>query len=255
MKAEEILLLMVLGTYFGMLAIEALFPARRFPKLRGWRAIGLVGLVMGLAAAVVAPLVVPVEWLDKHRLVDATKLGVPLGVVAGFLVLSFMSFAWHRSLHRFDFLWRLHQLHHSPRRLDISSAVVFHPLDLFMFTVVQLVAITFVIGLDPLAAAITGYVAMFYSLFQHWNVKTPRWLGYFIQRPEAHCQHHELDVHARNYADFPLWDMLFGSWSNPESFEGRVGFSKASPVVKMLLLVDVNSTNDEGVSAVPMPID
>ena len=54
-------------------------------------------------------------------------------------------------------------------------------------------------------------------MFQHWNVKTPRWLGYIIQRPESHGLHHELGVHARNYSDFPLWDMLMGTFVNPET--------------------------------------
>jgi len=245
MTAEEVLLLLVLGTYLLMLAAEAAFPARRFPAIRGWRAVGLLGLVMMYGVGIIAPLLLPVEWLDRHRLVDGTKLGVPLGVVAGYMVLSFASFVWHRALHRFSFLWRLHQLHHSPRRLDLSSGTVFHPVDLLMFTVVQVVALTLVIGLDPLAAAITGYVATFYSFFQHWNVKTPRWLGYLIQRPEAHCRHHEVDVHARNYADFPLWDILFGTFESPPTFEGHVGFAGSPSIRKMLLLADVNAASTQ----------
>ena len=255
MNAEHILLLMVPATYVTMLAIETLFPARRFPKLRWWRLLGTIASTMVLAVGIVTPLLLPVELLERHRLIDASTLGMPLGVLVGYLVVSFMSFLWHRSLHRFTILWRVHQLHHAPRRLDIPSAFVFHPLDIFMFTAVQVVASTFVIGLDPLAAAITGYVATFYSLFQHWNVKTPRWLGWFIQRPEAHCRHHELDVHARNYSDFPLWDILFGSYSNPETFEGRVGFAKPAPVAKMLRLVDVHAANDEPAAEKPSALD
>ncbi|HVH44021.1 MAG TPA: sterol desaturase family protein [Labilithrix sp.] len=252
MNAELILLLLVPATYVAMLAIEAAYPARQFPRVPWWRAIGLFGLIVMLAVGIVTPLLLPVEWLDRHRLLDGTKLGVPLGVVVGYLVLSFMSFVWHRSLHRFSLLWRLHQLHHAPRRLDLSSGTVFHPADIFLFSAVQVVALTLVIGLDPLAAAITGYVATFYSLFQHWNVKTPRWLGYVIQRPEAHCEHHELGVHARNYSDFPLWDMIFRTSSNPSAFDGRVGFAVAAPVGKMLRFVDVHRGEGSGTSARPL---
>ena len=48
------------------------------------------------------------------------------------------------------------------------------------------------------------------------RARTPRWLGYVIQRPEAHGLHHELGEHRRNYSDFPLWDMLTGTFVNPE---------------------------------------
>ena len=52
-----------------------------------------------------------------------------------------------------------------------------------------------VLGLDPLAAALTGYFLAFFSFFQHWNVRTPQWVGYLIQRPESHCVHHRMGVH------------------------------------------------------------
>jgi sterol desaturase/sphingolipid hydroxylase (fatty acid hydroxylase superfamily) len=73
-------------------------------------------------------------------------------------------------------------------------------------------------------------------------VRTPRWIGYFVQRPESHCLHHERGVHARNYADFPLWDMLFGSFDNPASFGGHCGFDAPADrrLGAMLAWQDVN---------------
>lgn len=243
MKAEEILMLMLPVTYGVMLGLEALVPARRFPEVQWWRVVGGLGLVMVLGVGAVTPLLLPVEWLERHRLIDATGLGVPLGVVVGYMAYSFLSFVWHYCLHRFPLLWRVHQIHHSPKRLDLSSGMIFHPVDVFFFTAVQVVALTLVVGLDPLAAAITGFVGAFYSMFQHWNVKTPRFLGWVIQRPEAHCEHHELGVHAKNYSDFPLWDVLFGTVSNPATFDRRVGFDVPAPLGKMLRFVDVHAEN------------
>lgn len=86
-------------------------------------------------------------------------------------------------------------------------------------------ATTLVLGLDPAAAAATAFVAQFYASFQHLNVRTPRWLGYLIQRPESHFVHHARGVHGFNYADLPLWDLLFGTFRNPARFgAGEVGF-------------------------------
>jgi len=55
-------------------------------------------------------------------------------------------------------------------------------------------------------------------------VSTPRWLGFLVQRPESHCIHHQEGVHSFNYADLPLWDMLFGTFRNPVRFAARCGF-------------------------------
>jgi sterol desaturase/sphingolipid hydroxylase (fatty acid hydroxylase superfamily) len=63
------------------------------------------------------------------------------------------------------------------------------------------------------------------ELFYHSNIKTPRWVKYFIQTPELHSIHHQLDVHRYNFAGLPLWDRLFGTYRNANQFAERCGFS------------------------------
>src|SRR5438552_1613546 len=74
------------------------------------------------------------------------------------------------------------------------------------------------------------------ELFYHWNVPTPHWLGYLIQRPESHCVHHQEGLHGYNYGDLPLWDMLFGTFRNPRRWEARCGFGpdKEQQLAQML---------------------
>jgi hypothetical protein len=81
-----------------------------------------------------------------------------------------------------------------------------------------------VLGAGPEAAALAGALFAFAGLFQHANVRTPRWLGYFIQRPEQHSVHHARGVHAYNYANLPLWDLAFGTFRNPHGFVAEAGF-------------------------------
>jgi hypothetical protein len=123
-------------------------------------------------------------------------------------------------------LARSHQIHHSPQRIDISGSTLFHPVEMVVQVAAADLRTVIVLGLDPLAAALVGYVAAFHGLFQHWNVATPRWLGVLIQRPEAHCEHHRLGVHANNYGDLPIWDLLFGTFRNPARFEGDAASSR-----------------------------
>ncbi|MGZ5132740.1 MAG: sterol desaturase family protein, partial [Caldimonas sp.] len=216
------------------LAVEWGWPARSFPERRGWRWIGIAFLVLIGTVATIVPLVIPVDWLKAHRWIDGTPLGVVGGTILGYVVLSGLSYAWHRLSHAWGPLWRAsHQIHHSPQRIDISGSVLFHPVEMIVQTSMQLFVTVIVLGLDPLAAALVGYVAAFYGLFQHWNVTTPRWLGVLIQRPEAHCEHHRLGVHANNYGDLPVWDMLFGTFRNPARFEGACGFE--SPADRRML--------------------
>ncbi len=245
MKLEDLLGILVPATFFSMMLLEALFPARKFPARRLWRLVG-VGffLVMG-AIATFTPLLLPPEWVAAHRLLDLGGLGLAAGTVVGYLGVSLAGYAFHRACHRVHLLWRgFHQMHHSPERVDIAGAAFFHPLDMLAYALLQTAVPILALGLDARAAALTGFVAAFYAFFQHWNVRTPQWLGFLIQRPEAHCVHHEYRVHAWNYSDLPLWDMLFGTFRNPKTWEGRAGFDAEARarVGAMLAFADVNET-------------
>jgi|SRR5215471_338849 len=244
MQAADILGLMVPVTYFAFLITEKLWPARQFPPRKGWQFLGIVFLLVLSTLGVVTPLLLPVDWLAAHRLIDGTGLGAAGGAVVGFVVLEGFIYAYHRAAHASPLLWRLgHQLHHGPARVDIPGSVVFHPVEMLIQTALQIFATVIVLGLDPLAAAIVGYAVAFYAMFQHWNVRTPQWLGYIIQRPESHCIHHRLGLHYYNFADLPLWDIIFGTFRNPKRSLAPVGFDRGldSKLGAMLGFADVNA--------------
>ena len=100
----------------------------------------------------------------------------------------------------------------------------FHPFDTLGFTFVGSLMLVLGLGIGAEAAIIINVVATFMGLFQHANIRTPHWVGYIIQRPESHSAHHERGVHARNYGDLPVFDMIFGTFHNPREFVGEVGF-------------------------------
>jgi sterol desaturase/sphingolipid hydroxylase (fatty acid hydroxylase superfamily) len=248
MSADAILGMLTPLTYFTMLAIEAVWPAREFPKIRLWRLIGIGFVVLIMGFGIVTPLLLPVEWLASHRLLNGSRLGVVGGVLVGLVVSELIGYFVHRAAHRFSFMWRwMHQMHHAPTRIDVASSAIFHPFEMIFQNVLGMGIGLFVLGIDPLSGAILGYIGAFLGMFQHINVRTPRWLGYVIQRPEAHCIHHQLNVHAYNYANLPLWDIVFGTFRNPETFEGRVGFAGKASFAKMLIGRDVSGGLGDGI--------
>ena len=244
MESVDLVGLAIPATYFLLLLSERLWPARQFPPRKGWQWIGIAFLLLIGSMGAVVPLLLPGDWLAAHRWLDGARLGVAGGVLAGYVVLSGLMYAWHRTAHHVGVLWRgFHQLHHSPQRVDIAGSAFFHPLEMVVQVLFQLFVTVVVLGLDPLAAALVGYLAAFYGMFQHWNVRTPRWLGYVIQRPEAHCVHHRKGLHAYNYGDLPLWDLVFGTFRNPREFHGECGFETPADrrVGPMLAFGDANA--------------
>ncbi|HEY8009535.1 MAG TPA: sterol desaturase family protein [Rudaea sp.] len=237
-------LLLTPATYTAMIIVEQIWPARNFPPRRGWQWIGAAFLVLSLTIGTLLPLYLPVDWMAEHRLFDGTRLGVIGGAIAGFVVLEAAVYAWHRSAHTFSPMWRgFHQLHHSPLRVDIAGSMLFHPLETVVYTLIPLAITVLVLGLDPLAAAIVGYVFSLAAFFQHWNVRTPPWMGYILQRPESHCVHHRKGAHYYNFSDLPLWDIVFGTFKNPKKYMGECGFEGGADarIGAMLAFQDVNA--------------
>lgn len=230
----------------GLLAIPAFllldlaYRHRRFDAVRHWR---LQGLAISIA---VIALSIPITLMwakifSGRSLLDLGFLGTWGGAVVGILVYELVHYWYHRLAHQSEFLWRFaHQMHHSPESMDAWGAYYSHPVDTFFFT--SWVSLVFfpLLGLSPAAGAVgAGFVAV-NAMIQHANIRTPRWLGYIIQRPESHSVHH--GVHHNNYADLPLWDMVFGTFENPREMMKTSGFYKGASrrVGEMLIGRDVS---------------
>ena len=232
MEFDDLITLAIVGMFAAMLAIELVRPARRFAEVRGWTFVGVCFLILLAVINTLVALAIPAEWVRGHALLDGARLGVAGGTLAGVVVVSFVDYWLHRAEHRFDWLWRwVHQLHHSQERVDIPGAVFFHPFDMVLLVLEALAVNVLVLGLDPRATALAGFAGAFLGFFQHWNIRTPHWLGYVIQRPEAHYRHHERGVHAFNYGNVPLWDIVFGTFHNPREvpadLSASLGFGEA----------------------------
>jgi sterol desaturase/sphingolipid hydroxylase (fatty acid hydroxylase superfamily) len=76
------------------------------------------------------------------------------------------------------------------------------------------------------------------------NISTPKWLSYFIQRPEHHSIHHELDVHKYNYGDITWWDRMFGTFKEADDFAKECGFPNDNErkIWDMLKFKDVSNS-------------
>lgn len=211
---------------FGAFALlDLVARARIFPDVPGWRIKGAAFTALYFAAATALPLVWD-GFLGQYRLVDATALPLLVQIVGGVLALELGIYAWHRTMHRTPFLWRwFHQIHHSAERVDVWGAFYFSPLDMLGWNLLTSLVLVLGFGIGAEAAIAIGIFLTFLAMFQHANLKTPHWLGYLIVRPESHALHHERAVHRYNYCDLPLWDMVFGTFRNPRTWNAEAGFS------------------------------
>ena len=119
-----------------------------------------------------------------------------------------------------------------------------HPFEIVINSILSSVIVYALLGCSPRAAALYTLLIAVAEYFYHVNLRTPHWVGWFIQRPESHRVHHQYQRHTLNYADLPWIDWLFGTLKNPRDHIRRCGFSprEEQRFADMLLLQDVHKT-------------
>jgi sterol desaturase/sphingolipid hydroxylase (fatty acid hydroxylase superfamily) len=234
--------LVVIAIFAGLIALETVAPARPLPRVRGWWMRALVSFGVYFYLSSYLPLLTDAH-LARYQLFDLTGWGTAGGVLAGLLVFELGVYLWHRAVHGSNLLWRsFHQMHHSAERLDAVGSFYFSPLDMIGWTLLGSLTLVLVVGITPQAATIVLLTTVFLAIFQHANLRTPKWLGYIVQRPESHSVHHERGVHASNYSDLPIFDIAFGTFRNPDEFQETGFYPDASArVADMLLWRDISN--------------
>jgi sterol desaturase/sphingolipid hydroxylase (fatty acid hydroxylase superfamily) len=146
---------------------------------------------------------------------------LPLWLQAAiFLVGSDLMMYWiHRTFHR-PVLWRYHAVHHSSEELDWISAARFHPVNIFLGSVMTDVVLLLA-GISPNVLVFLGPFTIAHSAFVHANLNwTLGPFKYVIAGPVFHRWHHTAAVRGgeMNFAStFPVLDLIFGTFYMPKN--------------------------------------
>ena len=234
--------LIILGMYALLILWETFFPAREPPKVKNWKLRGLASFAVFFYLSTYFPLVWDTYLVD-YQIFDLTALGTFGGAFVAVMIYEFGLYIWHYAMHKNDTLWKIfHQMHHSAERMDSYGAFYFSPMDMIGFSLLGSLCLVVVAGFTAQAATLFILITTFLAIFQHANISTPTWIGYIVQRPEAHTVHHAKGIHAYNYSDISLFDIIFGTFNNPKRYEHETGFYNGASkrVWDMLTFKDIN---------------
>jgi len=222
------------------LVLERLFPGRPLPQIKGWYwRVLIINLVQLGVSLSVMRLWVPA--FGEASIFESGSWDLP--VVEGFaawIVGTFVFYWWHRLRHCEGFWLVFHQIHHSPSRIETVTSFYKHPIEQLFDAILSAVIIFQILGCSLEAAYWYTFFAATGEYFYHANIRTYRWMRYFIQTPELHSVHHQFDYHRSNYSDLPIWDRLFGTYRDATDFVDRCGFPAGAEAKlgKMLVFKD-----------------
>jgi len=216
------------------LGIVILILEWRFPERPDWRAtradVTADALFMTLVQVALPQFLVLLTllffagWMHENAPSAWWPHGWPLAAqaVAMVLAVDFVRYWLHRACHRFDVLWRLHEVHHSPDILYVLNVGRFHPFEKVLHFSLDTVPFL-LLGVAPEVLASYFLLYSVNGLFQHSNVRLRYgWLNYVVGSAETHRWHHARDPRTAN-CNFSnttiLWDLVFRTWYLP----GAVG--------------------------------
>lgn len=235
----------ILLIFVGCFVLERAVPGWKLPSVKTWPVRVVLINAAQLCVVVVAGFTWE-TWFSSWTLFSLSEFVSPvMGGMIAYFIATFVFYWWHRVRHENDFLWvAFHQIHHSPRRLEVITSFYKHPGEMIVNSIIGSLLVYSLLGLSIEAGAAYTFCTAIGEFFYHTNVKTPRWVGFIFQRPEMHRIHHRHDRHKNNYGDIVWWDMLFGTYENPTEWEHTCGFSPENEekLLEMLAYQDVHKT-------------
>lgn len=239
------MLYLVIGIGLGFMILERIIPDQKLPEVKGWWVRVIVINIFQLGIVYLGSFSWD-KWFLSSSLVNlGHKVSPVTGGLVSYFVITFVFYWWHRIRHEINFLWLLcHQVHHSAQRIETITSFYKHPLEIILDSIVITLVSHAIFGIGIEGAAWVLLLTAVAEYFYHMNIKTPRWLGYIIQRPEMHRIHHQRGKHYKNFSDLPIWDILFGTFENPKESKKMCGFKpeREQKFAEMLAFKNVNDT-------------
>lgn len=225
----------------AFMILERIRPGRELPNAPGWYVRALVTTLFQVGITF-ATSKLWTQLFGSASLFDLKTMHLPIAEgFIGWFVGTFFFYWWHRLRHRNGWWVLFHQVHHSPARIEAITSFYKHPVEVLADSALAATVLYLLLGCSLEGAMWFTVFAAIGEFFYHSNFKSPPWLKYFIQTPELHSIHHQIDVHSFNYGDLPIWDRLFGTYRDTNDFAPQCGFPRHNErhLPRMLVFQDV----------------
>jgi len=156
-------------------------------------------------------------------------------ILSYFILNDFVQWLTHWCLHRFDFLWRFHKVHHSVKEMGFAAHLRYHWAENVFYKPLKSLAIILLIGADPGQAFLVHFGTIIIGHLNHANLNwTYGPLKYLFNNPVMHLYHHAkvLPKGRLKGANFgislSIWDYIFNTNYIPDEVDSNeeLGFEK-----------------------------
>ena len=146
-----------------------------------------------------------------------------LKILLAFLLKDFIQWNIHRLLHRSNWLWQFHKVHHSVKQMGFAAHLRFHWMENVIYRTIQYVPLA-MLGFGINEYLLANMISLVIGHFNHANINLR--LGpfkYILNNPQMHIWHHAKDLPSQfrygiNFGiSLSIWDYLFKTNYIPHS--------------------------------------
>ncbi|QNM85551.1 sterol desaturase family protein [Polaribacter pectinis] len=229
--------------------LEALFPWRKnqslfrkdfwldtFYMFFNFFLLNLIVLVaLSNSAAVIFNDILGVVGLSvsDFQLLEINKLPFFARIFIFFIVVDFVQWWTHRLLHRSEFLWNFHKVHHSVKEMGFAAHLRYHWMEPVVYNSLRYIPLAIIGGFSAQDVAFVHFFNITIGHLNHANINWDYgWLKYILNNPKMHIWHHSKELpEERKYGvnfglTLSIWDYIFKTNYIPHSGKDiEIGFS------------------------------
>ena len=156
-------------------------------------------------------------------IIDITHWPMWTQLLIFFIIIDFVQWFTHVLLHRYEFLWLFHKVHHSVKEMGFAVHLRYHWMENILYKPLKTFGVMIIGGFEPEQAFIVHFIAIGIGHLNHANIKIT-WgpLKYVFNNSVMHLYHHvkalpENRGYGINFGiSLSIWDYVFKTNYIPE---------------------------------------
>jgi|TARA_Y100000389_G_scaffold103030_1_gene99929 sterol desaturase/sphingolipid hydroxylase (fatty acid hydroxylase superfamily) len=177
---------------------------------------------------------------NSIALIDLSTFSQISQLIIFFITLDFFQWLTHIMMHRFDFLWKFHKVHHSVKEMGFAAHFHYHWMENILYKPLKVFAVMLIGGFEPEQAYLIHFLTITIGHLNHSNIKLSYGaLKYIFNNPIMHLHHHASSSSNNfktgvNFAiSLSIWDYIFKTNYIPnENGDTKLGYEGDQSMAK-----------------------
>lgn len=142
------------------------------------------------------------------------EVPIEFSIIFTVVAMDWVVYYQHRIFHSVPLLWKFHRMHHTDLEMDVTTGTRFHIGEMILSMLIKSFFVL-LLGAHPFGVFLYEVISNASLLFNHSNVRMPRWLDKILRllivTPDMHRVHHSV-IPAETNSNFgfilSIWDRL-----------------------------------------------